>query len=140
VVTVSGGLEPDDVQDIRLAPRPTAAARVIAALVDLGPCRVVDDLPLEPLPWDDVVAPVRDGRAGGWVAESIGPTSRLRFAHLRWSGDGRAPATTAMLLVLAGADGLVEAVGTDEGFLLVSRTPTEVWTALCALTRSGRAA
>jgi hypothetical protein len=41
-----------------------------------------------------------------------------------------------MLLLLAGADGLVEAAGADDGFRLVSRSPTEVWTGLCALTRA----
>ncbi|MGH9118431.1 MAG: hypothetical protein ACRD0A_11335 [Acidimicrobiales bacterium] len=136
VVVVSGGQDPDDVQDVRHAPRPTATARIIARLIELGPTRAVDRLPAEALSWPQVAAPVRGGPGTGWAGDAFGSTVRVALHHLRWSADGVRPATTAMVLLSGDAAGLVEAVGVDGGFRLVSRTPTEVWTGLCALARS----
>lgn len=134
VVTVSGGVEPDDVQDLRAAPRPTAVARVLGQLLGLGPARPVTDLPDGPLHWDEVVAAVR-GEAV-WAKEALGPGADVALHHLRWSPDGTSPATTVMVLLSAGRDGLVEARPGDDGHRLLPRHPVEVWTGLCALARS----
>lgn len=139
VVTVSGGAEADDVQDVRLSARASSAARVVGRLLALGPARVVSDLPTGALPWDAVMASVREPGCG-WAAEALGPQVPVRLLHLRWTDEPQRPATTVMALLASDGAGIVEAVGTDAGFRLVTRSPTEVWTGLCALAGRRRGA
>lgn len=137
VVVVSGGVEPDDVQDLRSAPRPGATARVVGQLLDLGPTRPpadLADLPTEPVPWEEVVAAVPGDAV--WAKEALPPDAAVRLFHLRWSSDGRQQASTVMVLLSAGPHGLVEVRPGDDGHRLVARHPIEVWTGLCALART----
>src|SRR3546814_9878779 len=84
------------------------------------------------------MVPIREGAGTGWARDAIGPTQPVRLTHLRWSSDGVRRATTAMVLLSAGPAGIVEARAADDGYELVARTPAQVWTRLCTLTRQAR--
>lgn len=92
------------------------------------------DLPVEPISWGDVTRLVREPGGQAWDAAAFG-SRPPRLHHLRWSAEAARPATIVLLLLDAGDAGVVEAVPGDEGYQLVARSGTEIWTALCALTR-----
>lgn len=123
VLVLPGGHDLDVPQDLRWHPRPTAAARVLASLLDVPAHEGPPVLGSAPSLWTDLVA-VANGPDG------------VVLADLRWSTRPGAPLVSVMVLAWAQDGGVVEVVPMEDQPGLVTcrpRHPLTVWTGLTRL-------
>lgn len=125
VVVLAGGGRPDDVQEPRWHPRPTAVARIVAELVDLPTRHGPPPVDQGPHRWQDLV-----DRAGD-------PHTGLHLADLRWA-EPAADEHASVLVVLWHHDGgMVELrPGAEDTLTARPVEPLDIWTGLTALATS----
>ncbi|CAN5622516.1 hypothetical protein BH20ACT2_BH20ACT2_08180 [soil metagenome] len=139
IVVLPDGTDPDEPQDLRHHPRPSALARVMAGLLGLGPTTGQPVVPGGPLGWDQVKALASDPPP--WGTAGLGPDDEVTVHDLVWQPRIDGPRGSVLVLVGLGAGGTVEVEAIDRsdparGYRLVARRPEEIWVGLCRLTAS----